>query len=76
MASYIPNVTDVFPEPSLFTPNFSFLDSMLRRRQGMYEQGFAQVKNAYSNVSRNVTNGTNAVVRDQFLQQAQQNLKN
>lgn len=76
MASYIPNVTDVFPEPSLFTPNFSFLDSMLRRRQGMYEQGFAQVKNAYSNVSRNVTNGSNAVVRDQFLQQAQQNLKN
>ena len=76
MATYLPNVTDVIPEPALFTPNFSFLDTMLRRRQGLYEQGFAQVNSAYSFVNRGVTNPYSVQVRDTFLKQAQDNLKN
>jgi hypothetical protein len=76
MATYLPNVTDVIPEPALFTPNFSFLDTMLRRRQGLYEQGFAQVNSAYGFVNRGVTNPYSVQVRDTFLKQAQENLKN
>lgn len=76
MATYIPNVTDVIPEPSLFTPDFSFIDKMLRRRQGLYEQGFAQVNSAYNFVNRNVTNPYSLNVRDTFLKQAKENLKN
>lgn len=76
MATYIPNVTDVIPEPSLFTPDFSFIDKMLRRRQGLYEQGFAQVNSAYNFVNRPVTNPYSVQVRDTFLKQAQDNLKN
>jgi len=76
MATYLPNVTDVIPEPALFTPNFSFIDTMLRRRQGLYEQGFAQVNSAYNFVNRNVTNPYSSKVRDEFLRQANQNLKN
>ena len=76
MATYLPNITDVIPEPALFTPDFSFLDKMLRRRQGLYEQGFAQVNNAYSFVNRGVTNPYSVQVRDTFLKQAQDNLKN
>ena len=76
MATYLPNVTDVIPEPALFTPNFSFLDTMLRRRQGLYEQGFAQVNSAYNFVNRNVTNPYSAQTRDRFLKQANENLKN
>jgi hypothetical protein len=76
MATYLPNVTDVIPEPALFTPNFSFLDTMLRRRQGLYEQGFAQVNSAYNFVNRNVTNPYSAQTRDRFLKQAHENLKN
>lgn len=76
MATYLPNVTDVIPEPALFTPNFSFLDTMLRRRQGLYEQGFAQVNSAYNFVNRSVTNPYSGKVRDTFLKQAQDNLKN
>jgi hypothetical protein len=76
MATYLPNVTDVIPEPALFTPDFSFLDTMLRRRQGLYEQGFAQVNSAYNFVNRNVTNPYSSKVRDTFLKQAQENLKN
>ena len=76
MATYLPNVTDVIPEPALFTPDFSFLDTMLRRRQGLYEQGFAQVNSAYNFVNRSVTNPYSSKVRDTFLKQAQDNLKN
>lgn len=76
MATYLPNVTDVIPEPALFTPDYSFLDKMLRRRQGLYEQGFAQVSNAYGFVNRNVTNPYSVKVRDEFLAQAKNNLKN
>ena len=76
MATYLPNITDVIPEPALFTPNFSFIDTMLRRRQGLYEQGFAQVNNAYNFVNRGVTHAYSSKVRDEFLQQANQNLKN
>jgi len=76
MATYLPNVTDILPDPSLYTPNFSYMDIMLRRRQAMYEQGFAQVSNAYNFVNRNVTNPYSSKVRDQFLNQARNNLKN
>jgi hypothetical protein len=76
MATYLPNVTDVIPEPALFTPNFPFIDTMLRRRQGLYEQGFAQVNSAYNFVNRSVTNPYSSKVRDEFLAQANQNLKN
>jgi hypothetical protein len=49
---------------------------MLRRRQGLYEQGFAQVNNAYNFVNRGVTNPYSVQVRDTFLKQAKDNLKN
>lgn len=76
MATYLPNVTDVIPEPALFTPDFSFLDTMLRRRQALYEQGFAQVNSAYNFVNRDVTNPYNAQAKDRFLNEAKSRLKN
>jgi len=76
MATFIPNVTDVFPEPSLFTPDFSFMDKMLQRRKAMYDQGFSQVNSAYNYINRETTNPYNTKVKDQFLRQAKDNLKN
>lgn len=76
MATFIPNVTDIFPEPSLFTPDFSFMDKMLQRRKSMYDQGFAQVNSAYNFINRETTNPYNSKVKDQFLKQAKDNLKN
>jgi hypothetical protein len=76
MATFIPNVTDVFPEPSLFTPDFAFMDKMLQRRKAMYDQGFAQVNSAYNYINRETTNPYNTKVKDQFLRQAKDNLKN
>lgn len=76
MATYIPGVTDVFPEPSLFTPDFSYMDKMLQRRQSMYEQGFAELNSKYNFISKDVTHIKNKELRDQFLKQAKDNLKN
>jgi len=76
MATYIPGVTDVFPEPSLFTPDFSFIDKMLQRRQKLYEQGFAQINSKYKWIDRNVTNPANQEIKDRFLRDTKQNLKN
>jgi hypothetical protein len=74
MATFIPNVTDVFPEPALFTPDFSFMDKMLSRRQALYDQGWAKVNSAYNFVNRDLTNPTNIKERDEFLKQAKFNL--
>lgn len=76
MATFIPQVTDTFPDPALYSPDFSFLDKMLTRRKDMYDQGFNQVNSAYSAVNRDVTHSTNAQTRDNFLKQATNNLKN
>ena len=75
MATFIPNVTDAFPEPSLYRPEFGFLDTMLRRRQSMYEQGFSEIAGKYKQISRSVTNPINVQTRDKFIKEAMTNLK-
>lgn len=42
----------------------------------MYDQGFAQVNSAYNYINRETTNPYNTKVKDQFLRQAKDNLKN
>jgi hypothetical protein len=76
MATYLPNATDVFPDPVLYTPDFSFLDQMLKRRTSMYEQGYAQVAGKYNYLNRELTNPMNITFRDKFLKSAKDNLKN
>jgi hypothetical protein len=76
MATFIPNVTDIFPEPALFTPDFSFMDKMLERRQNMYNQGWSQLNSAYNIVNRELTNPQNVKEKEIFLKQAKNNLKN
>jgi hypothetical protein len=75
MATFLPGVTDVFPGPAPFEPDFQFIDTMLKRRQTLYEQGFSQVSNSYKAINRNLTNPLNAQSRDKFLRQAEENLK-
>lgn len=75
MATFIPNVTDAFPEPSLYRPEFGFLDTMLRRRQSMCEQGFSEIAGKYKQITRSVTNPINGQTRDKFVKEAMTNLK-
>ena len=75
MATYIPNITDVFPDPVSFTPDFSFMDKMLQRKKAQYEQGYAQVVGRYNALNKEMTNPENIRFRDEFLRQAAINLK-
>jgi hypothetical protein len=76
MATFIPSITDVFPQPKLYTPDFSFIDKMLQRKEAQYEQGFAQLNNQYRNINRAVTHDFYGKQRDKFLNDAKVNLKN
>jgi hypothetical protein len=76
MATFIENAQDIFPESKMFTPDFSFIDTMLKRKESQYEQGFAQLNNQYSLINREVTHSSNAAIRDQFLNNAKTSLKN
>ena len=75
MATFIEGITDIFPEPKFFTPDFSFIDTMLKRKEGMYEEGFSKLNNKYNLINRDVTNPANAAIRDEFLKKAKMNLK-
>ena len=76
MATFIENVQDIFPEPKMFTPDFSFIDKMLKRKEAQYDEGFSKLNNQYGLINREVTNSANATTRDQFLNSAKTNLKN
>lgn len=76
MATFIPNVTDVFPDPSLFNPDFALIDKFLQRREDLYNKGFAEVNKVYSLINRKTLNPINGKVKEQFLRQAKDNLKN
>lgn len=75
MATFIENVQDIFPESKMFTPDFSFIDTMLKRKESQYEQGFSQLNNQYNLINREVTHSSNAAIRDQFLNNAKTTLK-
>lgn len=76
MATFIPNVTDSFPEPALYRPDFGYMDKMLSRRQQMYERGFSEVAGKYGELTRELSHSKNVQQRDQFLKESMDNLKN
>lgn len=76
MRQYFSNITPVFPTPTLYNPDFSFMDKILQRKQAQYEKGFSELASKWQMISRPVTNPENAKQRDAFLKQAKENLKN
>lgn len=75
MATYIPNLTDVFPEPSLNKSDFGFFDSMLRRKQAQYDEGVSKAMSARDMI-RNapLSDFANIEARDKYLKEADQAL--
>ncbi len=76
MRQYFSNITPVFPDPVLYSPDFGYFDKMLQRKQQQYDKGFAQISKMWDYISRPVTNQYNSQIRDAFLKQAKENLKN
>lgn len=50
MATFIPNVTDVFPGSSEYNPDWNRIERMLRLRQKMYDDGARKVKTLYDSI--------------------------
>jgi hypothetical protein len=62
-------------DPVLYTPDYAFLKYALDKKQARYDQGLDAVSSAYNNLKRNLTDPTNKTRRDQFLNDAQEQLK-
>jgi hypothetical protein len=76
MATYIPNITDIIPEPSLYTPDFNRMERMLRMREGMYKQGAQRVKSLYSSAFNSpMLRDSNIQKRDAYLSAINDGLK-
>jgi hypothetical protein len=77
MASYIQGLTDVPVPVEPFQPDFGMVQKALSTLQNRYEQGFASVKNAYSQVlNAPITNSKLRGQRDAYVRGAEQQLKN
>ena len=76
MATYLPNITDIFPEPVNYEPDFNFFDKMLQRKQSMYDQGVAKAKNSFDSVlNAPLSDKANIPLRDEYIKQAKEQLK-
>jgi hypothetical protein len=77
MATYIPNITDTGLDTPLYQPDFNFINQMLQRRTAMYDQGFNQVKSAFSTIATaDLKAQGNAETRNAYIRQAEEKLKN
>lgn len=60
MATFIPQVTDQFPQQSLYTPDYNFLMMGYGQKQAQYDRGFSAVKNMYGSLLNSpLSNGEN-----------------
>jgi len=76
MATYIPNITDVFPEPYIYKPDLAFYDKMLQRKTALYEQGISKARSLWESVlNAPLSNKYNIPIRDQYIKQARENLQ-
>lgn len=76
MATYIPNVTDTFPEIQPFKPDYSFLQSALQYKQSRFDAAFNQLNSVYGSIlNAPLTRGINQERRDEFIKAADNELK-
>lgn len=77
MATYIQGLYDNPLPITPFTPDYTFLQSVLRYKEGEYEQGFAQVKNLYNSLlSSKASNAENTEVQKAYIADAERKLQN
>jgi hypothetical protein len=76
MATYIPNVTDTFPEIQPFRPDYSFLQSALQYKQSKFDTAFNQLNSIYGSIlNAPLTRGINQERRDEFIKSADAEMK-
>lgn len=68
MATFLPNVTDVFAGVSDFDPDFNRIERMLKIRENNYQQGAKRVKGLYDSVfNSQMLRDQNIKTRDAYL---------
>jgi hypothetical protein len=75
-----PSGSDILAPLPLYSPDFGTMSSLLDKRSALYEQGFNRVKSVESLIQNaldpNTSDPRNLKMRDQFIQQAKDQLKN
>lgn len=75
-----PSGSDILAPLPLYSPDFGTMSSLLDKRSALYEQGFNRVKSVESLIQNaldpNTSDPRNLKMRDQFIQQAKEQLKN
>jgi len=75
MATFLPNVTDVFAGVSDFDPDFNRIERMLKIRENAYQQGAKKVKNLYDSVfNSQMLRDQNIKTRDAYLKTVSETL--
>lgn len=68
MATFLPNVTDVFPASTDFDPDFNRIERMLKLRENLYQQGAKRVKTLYDSLfNSEMLRDKNIQNRDAYL---------
>jgi hypothetical protein len=76
MSTFLPGMTESIPETPLYHPDFNYFNQMLTKKTQMYNQGFSQVQSAYNSVlNAPLSDQANIPLRDQYVRQAQNKLK-
>lgn len=75
-----PSGSDILAPLPLYSPDFGTIASLMDKRSALYEQGFNRVKSVESLIQNaldpNTSDPRNLKMRDQFIQQAKEQLKN
>ena len=75
-----PSGSDILAPLPLYSPDFGTIASLMDKRSALYEQGFNRVKSVESLIQNALDPSTsdprNLKMRDQFIQQAKEQLKN
>lgn len=76
MATYIQGLYDSPLSVTPFTPDYNFLQTVLKTKESEYEQGFAQVKNLYNSLlTSKASNAENVEMQKAYLADAENKLK-
>lgn len=76
MANFLPMQSSPFGQMNLYTPDWSFLTTVMGTRQAEYDRGFNMVKSAYDNLKyAPLTNPENMEQREYAFKQLESNLK-
>jgi hypothetical protein len=77
MATFIPGITDIFPAPPTFKPDWNRVERGLMLRSAAYAEGARKVKSLYDSVFQSpMLRDANIERRDAYLKEITQGLKN